>query len=279
MLKNSAPAGSPPFILESAGVINKDTEYRIVSLSSSLPATIAAQDSLSLEVCFAPLDSTFFPDSLVVRTDCYSFAVALDGQGLTGLISASDLDFGSVNAGDTVCKNVLIKNIGSAPFLLGRSFILSDTIIFSVDESKLPISIPPGGSISIEVCFHPRSEGPYRAVIEWSTDLAASFAHSIKSNSILSGTGTSNAGVKTPLEPNSFLVRPNPTRNELDMYFQQDAGQNTRIEIFDAIGKTVFSEQRNLLSGMNIIHIDTRNLAAGIYLIRIGESSQNFIKE
>jgi hypothetical protein len=30
---------------------------------------------------------------------------------------------------------------------------------------------------------------------------------------------------------------------------------------------------------MNIIHIDTKNLAAGIYVLRIGEIAQNFVKE
>jgi len=52
--------------------------------------------------------------------------------------------------------------------------------------------------------------------------------------------------------------------------------------ITDALGKQVFSDERNLPSGTNEIHLDTKKLSGGVYLIRInsanGSVSQSFIK-
>ena len=279
VFKNSAPIGNPPFILESAVLTIADSTYQITFLSSTLPASVASQDSLTLEVCFRPLDSTGHRDSLVLKTDCFSFAISLDGRGSTGLIFASDLDFASVNVGDTLCENVLIKNIGSSPFTLTKSLVLSDTINFSTNTSTLPVSIGGGGSVPVEVCFHPKTEGTFSAAVDWGTDLEALFAHSVKSNSVLSGKGTPKAGVNSLGVSNSFTVRPNPTQNELSIALRREVAHEVRIEIFDALGKKVFGDKRNLLSGMNVIHIDTRNLSAGIYLVRVGEDVQNFVKE
>jgi len=84
--------------------------------------------------------------------------------------------------------------------------------------------------------------------------------------------------VKSSTTQQTFLIRPNPAQNEISIEFQFNPMQEERIEIFDALGKKVFSSQRNLLEGMNVIHIDTRSFAAGIYLVRIGDIVRSFVK-
>ena len=171
VLKNSASKGNSPFILETAGFTNNDTTYKIISVSTALPASVAGQDSLTLEVCFSPLDSSHHLDSLILKTDCFSFGILLDGKGL------------------------------------------------------------------------------------------------------------SQAAVKFFEAPNSFSIYPNPTQNELTIHVISEVGKETEIEIFDALGKKVLAEKRYLLNGMTVIHLNTKNLSSGIYLVRLGETSQNFIKE
>ena len=168
VLKNSAPIGSPPFILESAAFSKNDTSYKITSF---LPASVAAQDSLILQICFTPMDSLHHRDSLLLITDCFSFAISLDAHGVPA------------------------------------------------------------------------------------------------------------AGVRSSEVPTLFLVRPNPAQNELSIELLREVGQKARIEIFDALGKKVFSDERNLPSGMDVIRIDTRKLPAGIYVVRVGKDVQNFVKE
>lgn len=171
VLRNSAPKGNLPFILESAAFSNTDTTYRITSISSSLPVSVGAQDSVTLTVCFTPVDSSTHQDSLVLKTDCFNFAISLASKGVQP------------------------------------------------------------------------------------------------------------AGVRSSESANSLFIYPNPTQNELNINLQSEFGKKAQIEIFDALGKKVLGVERYLISGRNTVHIDTRNLSAGIYLIRIGESLMNFVKE
>jgi photosystem II stability/assembly factor-like uncharacterized protein len=277
VLKNFSSTGSVSFILDSAELTNKDSSFEISIISSTLPAIVAPQDSVILQVCFTPHDTNMHQDSLIIKTDCFSFPIALSGSGSTGLIDVNDLDFGSVKIGDTVCKSVLIQNIGLSVFTLLQS-ILSDTINFSVNKIFVNAVIAVGTSFPVKVCFHPKAEASFNAGIDWVTDLQPVFSHSVKSNSILSGKGVIQAGVKTTAA-GSFVIRPNPARDELRVELEREVAQEVHIEILDALGKKVLFDQRYLQSGMNIIHIDTKNLAAGIYVLRIGEIAQNFVKE
>src|SRR5206468_2285071 len=116
-----------------------------------------------------------------------------------GLIQAIDLAFDNTLVGDTECKTLVIKNVGSAAFSL-TGFLLSDSIDFSVDTSvkKFPSKLAPGGAFGINICFHPQSEGLVSGGIDWQTDLEASFKHSVKDHSSLSGEASPKASVETP---------------------------------------------------------------------------------
>ena len=93
-------------------------------------------------------------------------------------------------------------------------------------------------------------------------------------------------------------LRPNPAQDEVILSvsvaptFSRSAGAEGRSEptesrlhyvtIFDALGNQVFSQERNLPSGTNEIHLDTKNLSGGVYLVRInsdlGSVSRSFVK-
>lgn len=295
VVKNTAPKGGTALLITSALLTGKEASYSVKSVIPSLPVSLAAQDSVILQVCYTPSDSSRHRDTLKVSTDCFSFSVSLDAHGSTGLISASDLDFGSIYAGDTTCKDILIKNVGSAPFTVTKSFVLSDSVNFSVN-SALPKLIPIGATVTVNICFHPKTEGPFTAGIDWGTDLEASFAHSIKSHSTVSGIANPKLGVKIGKE-NSFSIYPNPSNgNSVIVTFGNGfsgtdfspSGKDGRTEvrptgdgkatlsIFDVLGREVYHE--SIPAGLSRMEIPVTSLPEGTYYVRIGSKIESFVK-
>ncbi|MFI5262982.1 MAG: choice-of-anchor D domain-containing protein [Candidatus Kapaibacterium sp.] len=281
VFKNTAKLGGTALNLTSVSFTNSDPSYSIQSVTPSLPHSLAAQDSLTLQVCYTSIDSARHRDSLILKTDCFSFPISLDAHGSTGLISAADQDFGAVTAGDTVCRNILIKNVGSASFTLTKSFVLSDSINFTVDTSKLPRQIKQGGSASISICFHPKTEGSYSAGIDWGTDLEASFAHSVKSHSVLAGTAAPKERVKTSSGISSFSIHPNPsTGRSIIVRFPFGGTVNAMLSMFDVLGREVYHTE--IFPDKPQVEIPISNLPEGVYSVQInspsGSISQKFVK-
>ncbi|MEP7234032.1 MAG: T9SS type A sorting domain-containing protein, partial [Ignavibacteriota bacterium] len=73
-------------------------------------------------------------------------------------------------------------------------------------------------------------------------------------------------------------LRPNPSQDEIDIGLESAANSETVIEIFDVLGVKVHSEQRRFNTGKNTIHLDTKSLPSGAYIIRTGNTSQSFVK-
>ncbi|MEP7234956.1 MAG: T9SS type A sorting domain-containing protein [Ignavibacteriota bacterium] len=73
-------------------------------------------------------------------------------------------------------------------------------------------------------------------------------------------------------------IRPNPVKDELEIDLHSSEKQDARVEIFDALGTRVFSGMQNIIEGKNQIHLDTKVLSGGMYVVRIGEASQSFVK-
>ncbi len=73
-------------------------------------------------------------------------------------------------------------------------------------------------------------------------------------------------------------IRPNPAQDEIELDLESSGIQSATIEIFDALGVKFVSQEKNFSKGVNSIHLDTKSLSGGIYIIRIGDASQNFVK-
>ena len=73
-------------------------------------------------------------------------------------------------------------------------------------------------------------------------------------------------------------LRPNPAQDELEIDLSSAVKQDANIEIFDALGVRVVSEMRSLGVGRNLVHLDTKGLSGGMYLVRVGGARQSFVK-
>ncbi len=157
---------------------------------TAINRTLQSGDTVQLRVCFTSLDTVQAFDTLALQVGCLPFLYPMVGLGVTPQIYASDLDFGNVLVGDTACKQLTIKNVGNAPLVIDKNWLLHNSKEFSFeDTSALPITIAPGKSTSLFLCFHPDTTGTSTGRQDWGTNLLTPFQHSIKDTSFLTGVG------------------------------------------------------------------------------------------
>ncbi|MFI5263485.1 MAG: choice-of-anchor D domain-containing protein [Candidatus Kapaibacterium sp.] len=72
-------------------------------------------------------------------------------------------------------------------------------------------------------------------------------------------------------------LHPNPSQDEIELDVRSEGKQDAVVEIFDALGVKVFSEIRNMEAGANIVHLDTKGLSSGMYLLRVGGASKTLV--
>src|SRR6185295_5332890 len=98
VVHNTAPAGGSPLMFVGAHLKFNEAAFSVTT-TPSLPASINAQDSLLVNVCFTAPDAKRHRDSLVISNDCFDVLVSLDGSGVTGTIVADDItNFGNVDS-------------------------------------------------------------------------------------------------------------------------------------------------------------------------------------
>jgi plastocyanin len=281
VLKNTAVKGGTAINVNSAVLSNADTTYKLQTITPSLPHSIAAGDSITMQVCYTPIDSSRHQDSLLLKTDCFNLTISLDAHGSTGLISAGDLDFKSITVGDTLCKNVLIRNVGSAPFSV-TSYLLSDTLNYTVSGS-FPALLTPNASIMVNICFHPKTEGSYSAGIDWNSDLESAFKHSVKDHTSLTGQATPKQSVKENEENNSFSIHPNPANGNSIVVTFGTGGLRVRptnegaiLKMYDVLGREVYHQ--SIAAAQEKLIIPIGALPEGTYYIDYSSKVERFVR-
>ena len=178
-------------VISSAVIQGTDTMGKFTLSTTPKNVILHPGDSLPLHICFSPNDTVASVDTLIVLVgDCLPFPFALEGSGVIPQIIATDLNFGSVLVGDTVCKPLTIRNVGKLPLVIDKNWKLNNSTEFSFsDDNLLPMTILPGKSATLNFCFHPDSIGSMSGRQDWGTNLLTPFAHSIKDTSSLLGFG------------------------------------------------------------------------------------------
>ena len=86
--------------------------------------------------------------------------------------------------------------------------------------------------------------------------------------------GVSNPTVTT----NSINVFPNPAHDLLHINLSLTREENLQLEIFDLMGKMVFSKQEQVLAGSHTLDCNIENLSKGIYVLKVNGSAINVTK-
>ncbi len=70
-----------------------------------------------------------------------------------------------------------------------------------------------------------------------------------------------------------FKIYPNPTADILNLQFDADKAQNTRVELFDNLGKLVHAYDFTSKEGSNHLFFNTGSFAAGLYSLKIQQGA------
>ncbi|MFN0201076.1 MAG: Omp28-related outer membrane protein [Bacteroidia bacterium] len=75
-----------------------------------------------------------------------------------------------------------------------------------------------------------------------------------------------------------FEVFPNPANEQVNVAFKLDNAKDVQVEVFTLTGQRVLNQAHNNLVGEQTISLDTRELAAGSYLVSVSFEGNSFIK-
>jgi hypothetical protein len=245
--------------------------FKLASIVPALPLQLKPGDSIVMNVCFSPYKNGIVTDTLRINLDCLTLPVPFSGSGGTGLISATDADFGKTDTGARSSSTITISNIGSKPLTLTKNWTISGSKAFSFTPPPLPLIFGSTGTKIVNVQYAPKAVGKDTAIIHWATDIAAPYTDSVKSYSVLTGEGVagSSSVKKSPSIP-VLSIRPNPAGgSSIILTIGTPDAENAEVQIFDLLGREMY--KKNILPQANEsrIEIPIGSLQNGIYYARV----------
>ena len=188
VIKNTETVASQALTILNAILLGSGNGHFVISsVNPPLPAQLQIGESMIIRICYSGSDTSIVRDSLRLDLSCFPAVFPLQGQGSAPMIMAGDLNFGGVDTGQTLCLGDTIKNIGNAPLVLQKDFIVHDAAQFRVaDSARFPLTIQPGKSEIISVCYSPQKAGLDSSTVDWITNEKD---HAVKDYSILRGNG------------------------------------------------------------------------------------------
>ncbi len=142
----------------------------------SLPLTLAAGQSASFNVAFAPQASGAVTGYLAVTSNASnSLGVSLAGTGVTpGALSAgsSSLSFGNVQVNNSQTLQETLTNSGASSVTISQAGVSGAG--FSLSELSLPLTLAAGQSASFNVAFTPQAGGSATGSISVASNAANS---------------------------------------------------------------------------------------------------------
>ena len=247
--------------------------FTISSIHPPLPAILKKNDSVIIKVCYACGDSLPAINTLSILIDCFTVPLNFTANGITGLISATDLNFGNTDTGKSIVKTVSVSNIGQENFTLTKNWTLSGSKAFALaDSTKLPAILSPGQILPLRISYTPTVVGHDSAMISWATTIEAPYTQRIKSYSRLIGqAAVPVASVGESSSAKKLSVRPNPASGRsIIVSFNGMNTEKVEVHIFDVLGREVY--KRNLLLHGSIneqTEIPIGNLQNGIYYAKL----------
>ncbi|MGE3800264.1 MAG: choice-of-anchor D domain-containing protein [Candidatus Kapaibacterium sp.] len=155
----SNPDDSVALLFHAVGLKQRSKGW---SLSSQLSGNqvVEAGDSLNMWLKFRSTTPGTFRDTIQVTVDCYEYLIPLEATvGGASISHADTINFGPVWIGTDSCKNVFITNRGSVPLTINSFTITGGYAIETSSLPPLPLTILPGDSLEIVICFVPETNG------------------------------------------------------------------------------------------------------------------------
>ncbi len=131
--------------------------------------TLQPGENLPLDITFAPVDTGYFSDSLIIRTDIKRQAIFLDGTGIAPQFKLSDstYSFNKIYVGDSASWKFKILNQGNAALQIHR-LVNHDSLIFRVTQKVK--TVPAFSSAEVTVAFFPAASKIYQDTLFFKTN-------------------------------------------------------------------------------------------------------------
>jgi hypothetical protein len=127
----------------------------------TLPMSVAAGQSATMQIQFAPKSAGAVSGSLSVTSDASNspVSVSLTGAGTQGQLAASPgtIAFGNVAVNGSTSQTVTLSNAGSASVIISQA--TASGAGFSLSGLNVPATVNAGGNISFTVVFAPTIAG------------------------------------------------------------------------------------------------------------------------
>jgi uncharacterized membrane protein len=174
-----------------------------LSMVPTLPLALAANQSATATVRFAPLTATAASGTVTVSSDASNGTtktVTLSGTGATALtpqltLTPGSASFGNVVTGSNSSQPIKITNSGNATLTISQQTVAGTG--FSVTGLTVPLSLTAGQNTTFNLVFAPQSSGN----VSGSLTLASNDPSSPNTTIALSGTGVAA----------TFTLSANPT--------------------------------------------------------------------
>lgn len=172
-------------------LIEQQAEKGVITLlNNPAPTSLAPDESLTLEVEFAPKIKAEYTATLLIENNAANKSIAniaIHGRGYapSGEIASEDkfIDFETVLIDESKTIPLEIKNIGEADLTITEIIIPSEmALAFSVVGTELPLTITTGGTENISLKFKPIEEKVYQTQITIVSDAYLNPAFKININ-------------------------------------------------------------------------------------------------
>lgn len=134
-------------------------EFSVSALS--LPVTLAAGQSVTLNVAFAPNNTGWSAGKVTFTGNASSLQLALGGTGATSeplSLSPSSLSFGQVSVGSSATLPVVMTNTRKWSETLKG--VQTTGAGYTVSGASFPMTLGPGKSVTLNVTFTAQAAGP-----------------------------------------------------------------------------------------------------------------------
>ena len=152
---------------------------------ATLPITLSAGQSITLNLTFAPLSAITSSGSVFVTGPALNVPLNGTGTGTTAgqlTITPSLVNFGNVPVGTTETQPITMSATGSSVTVSADA---SSSSQFVLNGASLPFTIPAGQGVSFNVAFTPQSSGTASGALSFTSN--ASISQTVES---LTGDGT-----------------------------------------------------------------------------------------
>ena len=178
-------SGGTAVTISQATILQTTTGNSFALNGLSLPTTLAAGQSVTFSVTFAPLSAGSASGGISINSDASNptLMISVAGTGMAqGLLAVTPIsaDFGSVTVGTSKTQSGTLIASGASVTLSSASVTDSE---FSLSGIAFPVTIPAGQSVPFTLTFVPRASGTAAAALSFISNAANSAAEN------LTGTG------------------------------------------------------------------------------------------